>query len=115
VPRAAPNDVMNVYTNDGFMGPNHLVEVLPCRLVPYDQITIETNYLSDADHYVTYIGGILPAGTFNPIAGGFQVDITTAWIIEFQSNPGVFAYVRWCERITPRIGGPYRRAHIAFL
>jgi len=110
--RADFNNTMNVYNNDGSGGPGTLRFSTDARIVFYDRINIESPVLSDVEAYVTYIGGILSAGATTFAGGVIQIDTTTAWVVDFDSDPGVYFFVRWCERIAPLGGVPYRRAHL---
>jgi len=110
--RAEYNNVMNVYSNDGNYGPDTLLFTTDCRIVFYDRISIESTFINQVEAYVTYVGGILSAGSVTFAGGVFTIDTTTAWVVEFSSDPGIFFFVRWCERIAPLVGPPYRRAHL---
>lgn len=110
--KAEFNDAMFIYTNDGSNGPGDFLGDTPARFVAYDQIEINSVSLSAVEAYATYIGGVLSAGTTVFAGGVVQVDTTTSIVVEFASNPGTFYFVRWCETVRPRVGGPYRRVHL---
>jgi len=110
--RAEFNNEMNVYDNDGNGGPAGFRFTTDCRRVYYDRNQIESPALSAVEAYVNYVGGILSAGSTSFGGGVIQIDTTDAYVIEFADDPGIFWFVRWCERWTPLEGPGYRRAHL---
>jgi len=113
VPRAAYDDDLLVYANDGAGGVGAFKFSSPARFVPKLHqsfiFPLEVAFVA----YVNWSGAAASAGNADYGAPGTGDHFNTCDLVEMASSPGVFYYVVRVAIIGPPTGPPYRRAWLA--
>lgn len=112
MPRASFDRSFSAWTNDGTYSPDTLKFESVGRLVPQSHALFRSPPWNEATAYLTWNGSSLSAGGFAPVAGGYDIDTSSADIVVFPDDGSGWLVLR-VETITPLFGPPYRRAWLA--
>lgn len=112
--RAAFNRHFEAWSNDGTYSPDSFLFDADGRLVPKTKSVFNSDPWDEATAYLTWNGSSLSAGDFTPIAGGYEIDSSTADIVIFPDD-GTGWLVMRTEIILGNGTLPYRRAWLAQL
>lgn len=109
MPRAAYNQLMNVYTSAGLWTPDILRFTTPCRVV----FTLATDYddfpFSVIIGYATHTSISVSAGNWEGADNGVTLNLFFNDVLEFSDNPGFYFQAFFTQEIIPADGQIYRR------